>query len=112
MKTYCFALDLHDDPMLIEEYKHYHRPESIWPGVLDHIRGSGILHETIYLTGNRLVMILEANDDFSLEDEAAAGSASSAMQQWEALMWKYQKALPHAKPGQKWMPMEKIFEVS
>ena len=24
MKTYCFALDLHNDPGLIEEYKRYH----------------------------------------------------------------------------------------
>jgi len=27
------------------------------------------------------------------------------------LMWKYQQALPQAKPGEKWVCMEKIFEV-
>ena len=26
MKTYCFALDLQDDPALIAEYKRYHEP--------------------------------------------------------------------------------------
>ena len=35
MKRYCFALDLNDDPALIEEYKRYHRPEGIWPEVME-----------------------------------------------------------------------------
>ncbi len=41
MKTYCFALDLHDDPGLIEEYKRYHRQENIWPEVLESAFGQG-----------------------------------------------------------------------
>jgi len=28
------------------------------------------------------------------------------------LMWKYQQALPSAKPGEKWVLMEKIFSVN
>ena len=27
-------------------------------------------------------------------------------------MWGFQKALPHAAPGQKWVPMEKIFDLA
>jgi L-rhamnose mutarotase len=34
------------------------------------------------------------------------------MQRWEELMGKYQKPLPFGQQGQKWVPMEKIFEVS
>jgi L-rhamnose mutarotase len=112
MKTYCFALDLHDDPGLIEEYKRYHRMEHIWPSVLASIRTHGVLRETIYLAGNRLFLILETRDDFSPDAKAAADSANIVMKRWEELMWKYQKPLPFAKPGQKWVPMEKIFEVS
>jgi L-rhamnose mutarotase len=26
-------------------------------------------------------------------------------------MWGFQKALPHAAPGQKWVPMAKIFDL-
>nr|MBP6989121.1 L-rhamnose mutarotase [Ferruginibacter sp.] len=33
------------------------------------------------------------------------------VQQWETLMWKYQQALPAAKPGEKWMLLNKIFEL-
>ena len=111
MKTYCFALDLHDDPDLIEEYKRYHQPEHIWPSVLESIRGGGIISEEIYLTGNRLFMILQTTDDFSLESKMAADSSNPEMRKWEELMWKYQKPLPHSQPGEKWVRMEKIFEV-
>ena len=27
-------------------------------------------------------------------------------------MWTFQKALPHAAPDQKWMPMTKIFDLT
>jgi L-rhamnose mutarotase len=111
MKTYCFALDLHDDPGLIEEYKRYHADGQIWPEVLERIRGSGVVSEEIYLAGNRLFMILRTTDDFSLEAKRKADSQSPEMRKWEELMSQYQRPLPHAQPGEKWVRMEKIFEV-
>jgi L-rhamnose mutarotase len=33
------------------------------------------------------------------------------VQEWEELMWKYQQAIPGAKPGEKWVLMNKIFEL-
>jgi L-rhamnose mutarotase len=27
-------------------------------------------------------------------------------------MWRFQKAVPHAAPGEKWVPMGKIFDLS
>lgn len=110
MKTYCFALDLHDDPELIAQYRRYHDEEIIWPEVVDRIRSEGVLSEEIYLTGNRLFMILHTTDQFSLEAKRAADGQSHRMRAWEELMWKYQKPLPHA-AGEKWVLMEKIFEV-
>ena len=111
MKTYCFALDLHDDPELIAEYRRYHELEHIWPPVLEAIRSNGVLSEEIYLAGNRMFMILRTTDDFSFDAKAAADSSNPDMQKWEELMWKYQKPLPFARPGQKWVLMEKIFSI-
>lgn len=110
MKTHCLALDLHDDPALIEEYKRWHRHDTIWPEVLDRAKAPGIVSTEIYLAGDRLVMILTTQDDFSLEAKAAEDAANPTMQKWEELMWKFQKPLPFAKPGQKWVLMEKIFD--
>lgn len=111
MKTYCLVLDLHDDPALIEEYKQYHRPEKIWPEVVDSILSQGVQSEEIYLAGSRLVMILRTTDEFSFPQKVEMDQANPKMQEWEELMWKYQKPVPGAMPGEKWVLMEKIFEV-
>jgi L-rhamnose mutarotase len=111
MKTYCLALDLKDDPQLIEEYKTYHRPDRIWPEVVRSIKTDGVLSEEIYLVGTRMVMVLRTTDDFSFEAKAEKVRSDPKMCAWEQLMWKYQQAIPGAKPGEKWVMMEKIFEV-
>jgi L-rhamnose mutarotase len=112
MKTYCLTLDVCDGPGLMEQYKWYHLPENFWPEVTQVIFSQGILREEIYLAGSRMVMILQTTDDFSLEEKAAADLANPIMRQWETLMWKFQKPLTEARPGEKWVVMEKIFELS
>lgn len=109
MKRYCLALDLKNDPQLIAEYEAHH--QNVWPGIIASIKNSGILHMEIYRIMNRLFMIMETKDDFSFEKKASMDAADEKVQQWENLMWKYQLALPMAKQGEKWLLMEKIFEM-
>ena len=109
MKRYCLALDLKDDATLIAEYEEHHR--NVWPEILKGIKEAGIEQMEIYRTGNRLFMIMETNDDFSFEKKAAMDADNEKVQQWEQLMWKYQQKLPIAKPGEKWVLMEKIFSL-
>ena len=109
MKRYCLALDLKDDPTLIAEYEKYH--QNSWPENLKAIKDAGIEVMDIYRTGNRLFMIMETKDDFSFEEKSKSDATNLKVQEWEKLMWKYQQALPHAKPGEKWMLMNKIFEL-
>ena len=108
MNRHCLALDLRDDPSLIAEYEAYHR--AVWPEILDSIHHAGIRALEIYRTGNRLFMIIEADDDFSFSKKAAMDAANARVQEWEQLMWNYQQAIPTAKPGEKWVLMNKIFE--
>jgi len=109
MKRYCLALDLKNDPALIAEYEAYHR--KVWPEIEKSIKDSGIDNMEIYRTGNRLFMIMETKDDFSFENKSNADAVNIKVQEWEQLMWKYQQALPHSKPGEKWILMNKIFEL-
>ncbi len=109
LKRYCLALDLIDDPKLIAEYEEYHK--QVWPEIIKSIKDSGIEVLDIYRTGNRMFMIIEANDNFSFEKKSAMDEANPKVQEWEELMWKFQQALPWAKPGEKWIVMEKIFEL-
>jgi L-rhamnose mutarotase len=109
MRRYCLALDLKDDPELIAAYEAHH--ENVWPEVIESIKASGIENLEIYRVSNRLFMIMEVNDSFTFERKALLDLASTKVQLWELLMWKYQKALPIARPGEKWMLMEKIFSL-
>ena len=109
MVRQCFALDLKDDPALIAEYESYHK--RIWPEVLRSIKEAGIGRMEIYRTGNRLFMIVEASEEFSVESKAVSDASNERVLAWEELMWKYQQALPKARPGEKWVLMQKIFQL-
>jgi L-rhamnose mutarotase len=108
-KQYYLTLDLKADDQLIAEYEKMHK--AVWPEIIDSIKTSGILNMEIYRTGNRLFMIMEVSDDFSFEQKAAMDAGNEKVQEWETLMWKYQQAVPGAKPGEKWMMMDKIFQL-
>ena len=102
-------MDLKDDDQLIETYKTYH--QAVSHDIIDSIKKAGIEDLEIYLIGNRLFMIMMVNDTFSFEKKAAMDAANPKVQAWETLMWKYQQALPFAQKGEKWVLMDKIFQL-
>jgi L-rhamnose mutarotase len=106
---YCLTLDLVDDPELIREYENWHT--NVWPEVISNIKAAGIDKMEIYRYQNRLMMIMQVNPEYTHERKQALDLANEKVQEWEALMWKYQQAVPGAKPGEKWVMMEKIFEL-
>jgi L-rhamnose mutarotase len=110
MTRYCLALDLKNDPVLISEYEAYHK--KVWPEIELSIRESGILNMEIYRHGNRLFMIMETTDDFLFERKSKMDAGNPKVLEWEQLMWKYQQALPTAKAGEKWVLMERIFNLN
>lgn len=109
MKRYCFTLDLKNNPKLIQEYIEHHK--SVWPEILESISGAGIIDMEIYHIANRLFMIMETEDDFNPEAKAERDRNNPKVHEWEALMDKYQKRLPFAEEGEKWVPMDKIFSL-
>jgi len=54
-----------------------------------------------------MVMIATVADDYP-----RARDIPPQYDAWETLMWTFQKPLPHAAPGQKWMPMTQIFDLA
>lgn len=109
MPRHCLALDLRDDPAAIAEYKRHH--EKIWPEIRDSLFASGVLDMEIYLLGTRMFMIMEVADDFSFDRKAAMDTANPKVREWEALMRTFQQDLPQAKPGEKWLRMERVFSL-
>ena len=110
-QQYYLALDLKDDPQLIETYLQYHRPENVWPEITADIRASGVLNMEIYRVANRLFMIMTVEDDFSFEAKAEADAADPKVKEWETLMATFQQTLPGAPEGSKWQRLERIFNL-
>ena len=110
MKRFCLTVDLKDDAELIAEYEAYHR--EVWPEIKKSILDSGITNMEIYRFDNHLFMIMETDDSFTFERKAAMDAANAKVQEWEQLMWKFQQPLKNAKPGEKWVLMDKIFELN
>lgn len=109
MKKYCLALDLVEDPNLISDYKIHHK--NVWPEIEKSIKNTGITNLEIYCISNRVFMIIEAEDNFSFEEKNKKDINNPKVLEWETLMWKYQQALPAAKPGEKWMLMDLIYKL-
>jgi L-rhamnose mutarotase len=108
-RRFCLTLDLKNDANLIAEYERYH--EQVWPEIVESIKASGIEDMEIYRLGTRMFMIMEVNQSFSSEAKAKADQANPKVTEWEALMWKFQQALPEANQGEKWLPMKRIFKL-
>lgn len=111
MKRYCLALDLVDDPSLIAEYEQWHAAGNGWPEIKASIVDAGILDMQIYRTGNRLFMIMETEDSFSFEKKAGMDASNAKVAEWEQLMWKFQRPLPWARDGEKWVLMDQIYSL-
>ncbi len=109
MNKYCLTLDLKDDAALIADYERYHI--EIWPEVQKSILDSGITNMEIYRFDTRLFMIMETNADFSFEAKARMDAGNEKVQEWETLMWSFQEPLEKAAKGEKWVLMNKIFEL-
>jgi L-rhamnose mutarotase len=110
MPRHCLTLDLKDDPKAIAEYKRYH--VKIWPEVRDSLFDAGVTNMEIYLLGTRLFMIIDVDETFSFSAKAAADAANAKVQEWEAIMGQFQQPLPQSRPGQRWVAMERVFNLA
>jgi L-rhamnose mutarotase len=109
----CFALDLRDDPDVIEKYKHWHRPGGPPAEVTRSLRAAGIVSLDIYLVGNRLFMIMDS--DPSAPVTSTDDTDNPQVQAWETLMGDLQQDLPFPKQESgagKWQLLEHIYSLS
>ena len=110
VKSYAMTIKLKDDADVIAKYKEYHR--NTWPAVLEGLRRIGVSNMKIFLHGRRMVMYLEAADDFDLERDFPRYMESPRAQEWDALMRDFQEPVPEAAPGEWWAPMEEVFDLN
>lgn len=99
-------LDVKNEAGAIGEYEKWHAAGAVWPEVTAHIRASGVLDMEIWRFADRLVMIIEASDDYPRDVPEPAINA-----EWERLMEQYQLALPDAPANEKWAGAARIFSL-
>jgi len=110
MTRQCMALDLKDDPALINEYERLH--QHIWPQISAHLRQHGVLDMQICRLGTRLFMVMDTASYFNAKAFARISASDPQVQEWEALMWHFQQPTPWTLPDEKWAPMSQIFSLS
>lgn len=110
-KRYCKALDLENDPALIAEYRKIHAPGAAWPEITQGMREVGITDMEIYISGNRLFMIMETVPDFDHDSAMKALAQKPRQQEWEAFVSQYQKTSSSASAADKWQLMERIYKM-
>ncbi|MCM8729977.1 L-rhamnose mutarotase [Hephaestia sp. GCM10023244] len=111
-QRYCLALDLVDDADLIAEYERWHRAGQTPPAIVRSIRAAGIENMELFRAGNRMVMVIDAADDFSFARKAAMDLADPAVVAWEEQMARFQQPVPAAGKGEKWTAMTRIFRLT
>jgi L-rhamnose mutarotase len=110
-KRICQALELRNDPALIEEYKYWHRAENIWPEIPAGIKEVGILDMEIYILGQQLFMIVEVPGDFDWDKSFARLATLDRQTEWERFMAKFQLCDPDSGSSERWKKMEQIFKL-
>ena len=107
---YALALDLVDNAHAIADYEKAHA--AIWPEVRAHLHRQGVVGMEIYRLGTRLFMVMEVDPTvYNAERMAQAALDNPAIVRWEALMWTYQAPTPWTPAGEKWVAMDKIFDL-
>jgi L-rhamnose mutarotase len=110
MTRHVLAVDLRDDPAVVESYKAHH--QRVWPEVLRSLRRVGVEDLQIYLLGRRLVMVVDMTDGRDVARAFAQHEASHPrVAEWEALMKAMQQPAPGAAPGEWWADMEPVFDL-
>ena len=112
MQQHVLMIDLVDDETMIGEYVAWHASGAVPASVISSIRDSGITAMNIYRVANRLAMVIEVTDDFSFKSKAVSDREDPDVVAWEALMARFQRPLPCAEPGEKWVIGELIFNLT
>jgi L-rhamnose mutarotase len=112
VRSFAQAIDLVDDPALVEEYRRHHG--AVWPEVLHGLRSIGIERMKIWLVGTRLFMWFEAPDDFDPARDFQRYAADPRCAQWDRWMRTFQRPLADGGPpgeARWWTPMSEVFDL-
>ncbi|MBR4307886.1 MAG: L-rhamnose mutarotase [Bacteroidaceae bacterium] len=110
-QRYCQTMELRDDTELIRRYCEAHDEPHFRPEVLAGMREVGIMEMEVYIVGTRLVMIVDAPEDFNWDEAMARLATLPGQEDWEAYVAQFQQCDANATSDQKWQMMKRIFHI-
>ena len=111
VKRFVQTLDLRDDPEMIREYRKWHSEEFHWREIREGIKSVVIIEMEIYILGTRLVMIVDAPEDFNWTEAMNRLATLPRQSEWEAFVSCLQGCRSDARSDEKWQMMERMFRL-
>lgn len=108
-KRFVQTMQLKDDSELIKEYRKAHDKDHFWCEIEEGIKQVGILEMEIYITGNTLVMIVDAPLDFNWDEAMTRLATLPRQEEWEKHVASFQQCAADATSDEKWQMMERMF---
>ena len=109
VKRYCQTIDLSDNLCIRDSYKECHSKANAWPEIREGIREVGILEMEMYITGNRVFMIVETPLDFDWDTAMKRLATLPRQAEWENFVATFQGCNPDSTSAEKWTLMERMF---
>lgn len=109
IKRYVQRLDLKMDEDAIRLYRDLHSEKCHWKKIRDGIREVGILEMEIYISENRLVMVVDTPETFDWDSSMRRLASLPGQAEWERLVAKFQECGENATSDDKWQMMERMF---
>lgn len=86
INRYCFALDLINYESLINKYIQHH--SDVWTEILQSLKDSGIVDAEIYHVQDKLFLLIDTNDSFSLSNRSNMDTSNPKVQQSQCVIWR------------------------
>lgn len=108
-KRFVQTMQLKDDSELIRKYREAHDKEHFWHEIEEGIKQVGILEMEIYISGNTLVMIVDAPLEFNWDEAMTRLATLPRQEEWERYVAAFQDCDENATSDQKWQMTERMF---
>ena len=108
-KMIVLQVDLSEDESKIQQYIDYHA--DVWPEVIEDLKKRPIGRMRIYNSANRLIMLLEVDKDFKLEDGIHIEPPQPKVAEWSKLMTTFSKKLQSGNVDE-WTPINQVFDTA
>lgn len=104
----AMTLLLQPDPELIQAYIEQHRPENMWPQILQNMDTMGIRDMELYLQGDRAFLIMDVPEGFDLAQAGPTWEQLPREREWQQHVARFQKTDTQGKIEEKWQLMSPI----